>query len=118
MYKLAELLPPTRERTRPLGLVTLEQMLSALRFAVENPTEGKRVFSVREIRSSCALKAAPIKVFRMVTFAQTKVTIRITKAHARGTSTRSRLPMRCWTGERMAREDMEDLHRRIARVTA
>src|SRR5215472_3693481 len=43
---------------------------------------------------------------------------RITKAHARGTSTRSWLPMRCLTGEReMGREDMEDLHLRIARVT-
>ena len=54
MYKLAELLPQTRDGARRLGLVTLEQMLSALTFAVENPTEGRRVFSVREIRSLCA----------------------------------------------------------------
>jgi len=100
VYKLAELLPRTREGARRLGLVTLEQMLNALTFAVENPVEGRRVFSVREIRSLCALKAAPIKAFRIVTLAQTKVMIRITKAHARGTSTRSRLPMRCLTGER------------------
>jgi len=54
VYKLAELLPQTREGTHRLGLVTLEQMLNALTFAVENPTEGRRVFSVREIRSLCA----------------------------------------------------------------
>jgi len=54
MYWLAELLPQTRERTRRLGLVTLEQMLSALTFAAENPPEARRVFSVPEIRSSCA----------------------------------------------------------------
>jgi uncharacterized protein YbjT (DUF2867 family) len=54
MYKLAELLPQTRDGARRLGLVTLEQMLNALTFAAENPTEGRRVFSVREIRSLCA----------------------------------------------------------------
>lgn len=54
MYKLAELFPQIREATRRLGLVTLEQMLSALTFAVENPTEGRRVFSVGEIRSLSA----------------------------------------------------------------
>jgi len=54
VYKLAELWPQTREGTHRLGLVTLEQMLNALTFAVENPTEGRRVFSVREIRSLCA----------------------------------------------------------------
>ena len=54
MYKFAELLPQTREGARRLGLVTLEQMLSALTFAVENPTEGRRVLSVREIWSLCA----------------------------------------------------------------
>jgi uncharacterized protein YbjT (DUF2867 family) len=51
MYKLAELLPQTREGAQRLGLVTLEQMLSALTFAVENPAKGRRVFSVPEIRS-------------------------------------------------------------------
>ena len=54
MYKLAELLPQTRDGARRLGLVTLEQMLNALTFAVESPVEGRRVFSVREIRSLCA----------------------------------------------------------------
>jgi hypothetical protein len=47
---------------------------------------------------------------------------RITKAHDRGTSTRSMLPMRSLADEpndfhRMNIEDMNDLHLRIARVT-
>jgi len=50
MYKVAELLPSTREGARRLGLVTLEQMLNALTFAVENPVEGKRIMGVPEIR--------------------------------------------------------------------
>jgi uncharacterized protein YbjT (DUF2867 family) len=54
VYKFAELLPQTRNGARRLGVVTLEQMLNALTFAVENPTEGRRVFSVGEIRSLCA----------------------------------------------------------------
>jgi uncharacterized protein YbjT (DUF2867 family) len=50
IYKLAELLPKTREGAQRLGLVTLEQMTSALTFAVENPVQGRRVISVPEIR--------------------------------------------------------------------
>lgn len=50
IYKLAELLPPTREGARRLGLVTLEQMVCALVSAVENPVQGTRVISVSEIR--------------------------------------------------------------------
>jgi uncharacterized protein YbjT (DUF2867 family) len=49
-YKLAELLPPTREGALRLGLVTLEQMVTALLAAVENPARGIRVVSVPEIR--------------------------------------------------------------------
>jgi len=52
MYKLAELLPQTRDGARRLGLVTLEQMLSALTFAVENPVQGRRVMAVPEIRTA------------------------------------------------------------------
>lgn len=52
IYKLAELLPPTRYGARRLGLVTLEQMLNALTFAVENPVEGRRVMGVPEIRTA------------------------------------------------------------------
>jgi uncharacterized protein YbjT (DUF2867 family) len=52
IYKVAELMPQTREGARRLGLVTLEQMLRALTFAVENPVEGKRVMGVPEIRAA------------------------------------------------------------------
>ncbi len=51
VYKIAEWLPKTRDGARRLGLVTLEQMLNALTFAVENPVEGIRVLGVPEIRS-------------------------------------------------------------------
>jgi uncharacterized protein YbjT (DUF2867 family) len=53
-YKVAELLPPTREGAQRLGLVTLEQMTNALTVAVENPVEGIRVVTVPEIRAACA----------------------------------------------------------------
>ena len=51
-YKLAELLPPTREGAQRLGLVTLEQMTSALMAAIENPAHGVRVMNVPQIRSA------------------------------------------------------------------
>jgi len=54
IYKLAELLPSTREGARRLGLVTLEQMVTALTFAVENPVLGKRILSVVDIRAAVA----------------------------------------------------------------
>ncbi len=54
MYKLAELLPSTREGAQRLGLVTLEQMTSALTVAVESPTQGVRVVGVPGIRSASA----------------------------------------------------------------
>jgi uncharacterized protein YbjT (DUF2867 family) len=54
MYKLAELLPATRDGARRLGLVTLEQMTSALTDAVENPVTGIRVVRVPEIRGARA----------------------------------------------------------------
>ena len=52
MYKLCELLPPTREGAVRLGLVTLEQMICALICAVENPIQGTRVMDVSEIRAA------------------------------------------------------------------
>lgn len=52
MYKFAELLPPTREGARRLGLVTLEQMICALVSAVEDPIQGTRVMDVSEIRAA------------------------------------------------------------------
>jgi uncharacterized protein YbjT (DUF2867 family) len=54
MYKIAELLPSTREGAQRLGLVTLEQMINALIFAVENPVQGRRVVNVPEISSARA----------------------------------------------------------------
>ncbi len=52
VYRLLELLPATREGARRLGLVTLEQMVSALVEAVENPCRGIRIVEVPEIRAS------------------------------------------------------------------
>jgi len=54
IYKIAEWLPQTREGALRLGLVTLEQMLNALTFAVENPVAGRRVIAVPGIRSAIA----------------------------------------------------------------
>ena len=54
IYKLAEWIPQTRDGARRLGLVTLEQMLNALTFAVENPVQGRRIFGVPEIRTAVA----------------------------------------------------------------
>jgi len=54
VYKIAEILPSTREGARHLGLVTLEQMLNALTFAVENPVQGRRIVCVPEIRAQSA----------------------------------------------------------------
>jgi len=54
MYKMAELVPQTREGAQRLGLVTLEQMVTALLAAVENPAHGVKVVSVPEIRSTNA----------------------------------------------------------------
>jgi uncharacterized protein YbjT (DUF2867 family) len=54
MYKIAELLPQTREGARRLGLVTLEQMTSALLDAVENPAHGVKLVDVPAIRADVA----------------------------------------------------------------
>ena len=54
MYKLAELPPQTREGALRLGLVTLEQMVTALSAAVENPAHGIRIVTVPEIRAAKA----------------------------------------------------------------
>jgi uncharacterized protein YbjT (DUF2867 family) len=49
IYWLLERLPNTRESASRLGLVTLEQMLTALVHAVENPASGVRIVEVPEI---------------------------------------------------------------------
>jgi uncharacterized protein YbjT (DUF2867 family) len=52
MYWLFERLPSSRDTARRLGLVTLPQMIAALRQTVENPPDGVRTVSVPEIRQS------------------------------------------------------------------
>ncbi len=52
VYRVMEALPATREGARRLGLVTLEQMVAALVWAVENPADRVRVVGVPEIRDS------------------------------------------------------------------
>ncbi len=54
MYAVAEVLPQTRDGARRLGLVTLEQMTTALLSVVENPATGTRVLGVPEIRAARA----------------------------------------------------------------
>lgn len=51
-YKLAEMLPFTREPARRLGLVTLRQMVLALAAAIESPMQGERIVGVPEIREA------------------------------------------------------------------
>ncbi len=53
LYALAELLPATREGARRLGLVTLDQMVAALSWAIEHPVEPPddvRILDVPAIR--------------------------------------------------------------------
>ncbi len=50
-YKMAELIPQTRESARRLGLVNIRQMVKALVRAVEDPCQGVRILKVSDIRS-------------------------------------------------------------------
>jgi uncharacterized protein YbjT (DUF2867 family) len=49
-YKIAEIVPGTRDGARRLGLVTLHDMLRALVHAVEHPASSIRIIEVPEIR--------------------------------------------------------------------
>ena len=49
-YWLAALWPSTRSTARRLGLVTLDQMLRALVFSIEQPADGLRLLEVPHIR--------------------------------------------------------------------
>jgi uncharacterized protein YbjT (DUF2867 family) len=49
-YKIAELLPTTREAARRLGLIKISQMLNALVWAVENVPDDVRVPDVPKMR--------------------------------------------------------------------
>ncbi|MEP7363176.1 MAG: NAD(P)H-binding protein [Acidobacteriota bacterium] len=52
LYAMAEFVPAWREGALRLGLVTHAQMISALEWAVENPSVGDRVMGVPEIRQA------------------------------------------------------------------
>lgn len=54
-YWIAESLSPTAESARRLGLVTIEQMLSALVSAVEHPAQGSCIMDVPAIRKAAAI---------------------------------------------------------------
>ena len=49
-YKIAELLPTTRESANRLGLINISQMLNALVWSVENVPENVRIVDVPKIR--------------------------------------------------------------------
>ena len=49
-YWIAELLPPTRESAKRLGLITISQMLGTLVWSVDNPANGVRILDVPKIR--------------------------------------------------------------------
>ena len=53
-YWICEQLPATKESAKRLGLITLQQMLTALVWAVENPPEQIRIVDVPEIREIAA----------------------------------------------------------------
>ena len=50
LYWAAELVPPMRDEARRIGFVTLEQMVTALVYAVESAAARTRVFDVKTIR--------------------------------------------------------------------
>ncbi len=50
-YKLAEMVPATSETARRLGLVTIENMLNSLVYAVEHPARGIEIVDVPGIRA-------------------------------------------------------------------
>ena len=54
IYALFEQLASTRDSATRLGLVTIDQMVAALAWAVENPVTGRRIISVPEIRETSA----------------------------------------------------------------
>jgi uncharacterized protein YbjT (DUF2867 family) len=49
LYAVLKRLPGTREAAERLGLVTIQQMVSALVWAIEHPAEGVRVVEVARI---------------------------------------------------------------------
>ena len=51
IYRLLERVPATREAATRLGLVTIRDMLAALRWSIEHPPVTTRVVEVPEIRA-------------------------------------------------------------------
>jgi hypothetical protein len=51
MYALARLIPSTRDGAERLALVTREQMVDTLAWAIENPADGIRAFEPKDMRS-------------------------------------------------------------------
>ena len=52
IYAVFERLSGTRDSATRLGLVTIDEMIAALAWAVENPSSGRRIISVPEIRKT------------------------------------------------------------------
>ena len=50
LYKLLERVPPTEDAARRLGLVTIEQMLTAMVWCIEHPPVHTRVIDAVEIK--------------------------------------------------------------------
>jgi uncharacterized protein YbjT (DUF2867 family) len=55
-YKFMELIPSTSEAAQRLGLVTIDEMLLALVWAIEHPPERIRIIDVPEIRRLGSVK--------------------------------------------------------------
>jgi uncharacterized protein YbjT (DUF2867 family) len=66
MYWLFERMPGTRDTARRLGLVTLEQMVSALVASVESNAEGVRILDVPSIRNAASASPTEIAAARTV----------------------------------------------------
>ncbi len=58
-YKIAELLPKTRDSARRLGLVTISEMLKTIAAAVANPAVGVRVLEVPDIKRHAVTVSVP-----------------------------------------------------------
>jgi len=56
LYWLLQRIPSTRDGATRLGLVTLEQVVCSMLWAIENPCRGVRVLGVPEIRASQAFQ--------------------------------------------------------------
>jgi hypothetical protein len=52
LYKIAEMIPATRATAERLGLVTIEQMINAIVYSLENPPAAgqQRIVDVAGIR--------------------------------------------------------------------